>query len=105
MFALALFAVVAVLARTPASPGSHTSPIVVTVGLFALFGGGSVAFREYFARRWRLAHGVELHGLRAHVREVLSSRPAETVEMLSAPGAAQVVMDEEDPRDDDAQPS
>jgi len=99
MFALAVFALVAVLARTPASPGPHSSPIVITVILFVLFGGGSVVFREYFSRKWRLAHGIEIHGLRAHIREVLSVRPNEQVEVLSAPGAAQVVMEEDDQDD------
>jgi photosystem II stability/assembly factor-like uncharacterized protein len=97
MFALALFTVIAVLARTPASPGPHASPILVTAALFVVFGGGSVAFREYFSHRWRVAHGVQIYGLRAHIREVLSVRPAEVVEVLSAPGSAQVVMEEEEP--------
>ncbi|MDQ1686247.1 MAG: hypothetical protein QOC82_2984 [Frankiaceae bacterium] len=97
MFALALFTLVAVLARTPASPGPHSSPVVVTIALFVLFGGGSVAFREYFSRKWRRAHGIEIHGLRAHIRELLSVRPNEEVEVLSAPGSAQVVMEEDDP--------
>jgi hypothetical protein len=96
MFMLAVFALVAVLARTPASPGPHSSPVVVTVALFVLFGGGSVVFREYFSRKWRLAHGVEIHGLRAHIREVLSVRSNEQVEVVSAPGSAQVVMEEDD---------
>lgn len=95
-FVVALFGLVAVIVRSPASPGSHTSPLLVTIALFVLFGGGSVVFREYFARQWRQAHGVELHGMRAHVRELLSARPTDDVEVVSVPGSAQIIVEEED---------
>jgi hypothetical protein len=97
MFGLALFALLAVLARTPASPGPDGSPLLVTVALFVVFGGGSVAFREYFAHRYRVAHGIVIRGLRAHIREVFSARTTEQVEVIGAPGSAQVVMEEDDP--------
>ncbi|MBV9096621.1 MAG: hypothetical protein JO079_01065, partial [Frankiaceae bacterium] len=80
----------------PVSPAAHASPVAATIAMFVLFGGGSVVFREYFDRKWRQAHGVELHGLRAHIRELLSVRPAEDVAVLSAPGSAQVVMEDDD---------
>ena len=92
LFVLALFGVVAVLARSPVSPGSHTSPFVVTITLFVVFAGGSVIFREYFARGWRRAHGIEVHGLRAHIRELMSPHPEEEVEVIAVPGSAEVVM-------------
>jgi hypothetical protein len=52
MFGIALFGVVAIMLRPssgPARPGS--APVVTAVVLFVVFGGVSVAFREYFARR------------------------------------------------------
>lgn len=94
-FVLALFGVIALLARSPVSPAAHTSPLTATIGFFAAFGGGSVVFRSYFDRKWRQAHGVEIHGLRAHVRELLSVRPTEDVAVVSATGSAQVVMEDE----------
>jgi len=96
IFVVALFGVVAVLDRSPVSPGSHTSPVVITVALFVVFAGGSVMFREHFARKWRRSHGVELRGVRAHLRELVSLRPDE-LDLVSVPGSTQVVMEEDPP--------
>jgi hypothetical protein len=52
LFGIASFGVVAIMLRPssgPARPGS--APLVTAIVLFVLFGGVSVAFREYFARR------------------------------------------------------
>jgi hypothetical protein len=52
MFGVALFGIVAIMLRPssgPARPGS--APVVTAIVLFVSFGGVSVAFREYFARR------------------------------------------------------
>ena len=52
MFGVALFGIVAIMLRPssgPARPGS--APVITAIVLFVVFGGGSVAFREYFARR------------------------------------------------------
>jgi hypothetical protein len=52
MFGIASFGVVAIMLRPssgPAHPGS--APVVTAIVLFVLFGGVSVLFREYFARR------------------------------------------------------
>ena len=95
-FAVALFGLIALLARSPVSPAAHASPVAATIAMFAVFGGGSVVFREYFDRQWRRAHGVEVHGLRAHVRALFSARAADDVAVIGAPGAAQVVMEDDD---------
>jgi hypothetical protein len=45
---------------------------VTTIVLFLVFGGFAVAFREYFARRWRAEHGVTLRGFREWMHDLLS---------------------------------
>jgi uncharacterized membrane protein len=52
MFGVAAFGVVAIMLRPssgPARPGS--APLVTAIVLFVIFGGVSVAFRQYFAKR------------------------------------------------------
>jgi hypothetical protein len=86
MFALASLLVVEVLLLShPRGVRGHHSPLVVTVLLFMLFGGGSVLFRELFARRRRLAAGQEIHGFRARVTELLT--PAPPMATADAPAA------------------
>jgi hypothetical protein len=54
LFLLALFGVVDVLLISHGRTAPKTStPFVTTAVLFVLFGGGSLAFREFFARRAR----------------------------------------------------
>jgi hypothetical protein len=71
LFILTMFGVIDVLVRSPASPGTH-APLVTTIVLFLVFGGFAVAFREYFARRWRAEHGVTLRGFREWMHDLLS---------------------------------
>jgi hypothetical protein len=54
-FGISLFVLVQVLLRPHStSAGTSHAPLVTTVLLFALFGVGSLAFREHFARKRRL---------------------------------------------------
>jgi virginiamycin B lyase len=78
LFSLAMFGVIDVLLRSPVSPGAGHAPLLTTVVLFVVFGGVAVAFREYFARRWRAEHGVTVRGFRAWARDLLSSHVAPT---------------------------
>ncbi len=58
-FIVTLFVVVQVLLRPGSTPsGPSHSPLVTTVALFVLFGGGSLAFREHFARKLRRAEAM-----------------------------------------------
>ena len=74
-FALALFLVVDVLVITPQSSSGNKAPLITTLLLFIVFGGSSVLFREYFARRWRRDHGVTLVGVRSFLRDLVSAHP------------------------------
>jgi hypothetical protein len=67
-----MFGVIDFLLRSPRSPGATHAPLVTTVLLFVVFGGFAVAFREYFARRWRIEHGVTVRGVREWARDLLS---------------------------------
>jgi streptogramin lyase len=72
LFALAMFGVIDFLLRSPRSPGATHAPLVTTILLFVAFGGFAVAFREYFARRWRIEHGVTVRGVREWASDLLS---------------------------------
>jgi hypothetical protein len=76
LFTLAMFGVVDVLVRSPASPGAKHAPLVTTIVLFVAFGGFAIAFREYFARRWRREHGVTVRGFREWLHDLLSPHAA-----------------------------
>jgi streptogramin lyase len=76
LFAVAMFGVIDFLLRSPRSPGATHAPLVTTILLFVAFGGFAVAFREYFARRWRIEHGVTVRGVREWARDLLSPHAA-----------------------------
>ena len=59
---------------------------MVTIVLFVLFAGGSVTFREYFARRWRAEHGVTIHGFRAFVHDLVTKHPPMSAEQMPPTG-------------------
>jgi hypothetical protein len=61
--------------------------------LFAVFAGGSVVFREHFVSKWRKAHQLEVHGVGAGLRALFSVRSDDGVELLSAPGTAQIMIE------------
>jgi hypothetical protein len=84
LFALAMFGVIDFLLRSPRSPGATHAPLVTTIVLFVVFGGFAVAFREYFARRWRIEHGVTVRGVRAWARDLLSPH-VETPAVVTPP--------------------
>jgi hypothetical protein len=52
-FGVATFGLIAVIVRPSSHNHAGGAPIVTTVVLLVAFGGGSLAFREYFARRER----------------------------------------------------
>ncbi len=81
VFGACAFLLVAIVLRTPA--GSR-SGIVVTLVLFVLFAAVSVGLREYFARRWRAAHNVHIHGLKQWASDLLSSHPGTDGETTQA---------------------
>ena len=72
LFATAMFGVIDFLLRSPVSPGTPRAPLATTIVLFLAFGGAAVAFREYFARRWRAEHGVVVRGVREWARDLLA---------------------------------
>lgn len=76
LYLVSMFTLIDVVVRSPASPGAHVSPLLTTVVLFVLFGGAAIGFREYFARRWRMRHGVTLAGPREWVRDLFRAHPA-----------------------------
>ena len=52
MFGIAMFGIVAIMLRPSAGPvRPGAAPIVTTIVLFVVFGGVSLLFRQYFARR------------------------------------------------------
>lgn len=75
LFAIALFGLVDFIVRSPAASGVSHSGLWTTVVLFVLFGAASIAFREHFARRWRAEHGVQVHGLRGRLRDLVEKHP------------------------------
>jgi YVTN family beta-propeller protein len=86
LFALASFGVVDFLLIRHHGRGGGGGSIVVTVTLFVVFAAGSIAFREYFARKRRLEKGVTLHGLREWFEDLVSPAPsAESTESAAAP--------------------
>lgn len=110
LFAVAVFALVEFVIRSPASSGGHHSGLVVTIVLFAVFAGVSVGFREYFAARWRREHGVATHGFGALLHELVSPRPEPAMAVsgvaVSGGGAASaLVTDEVAPAPEEAPPA
>jgi hypothetical protein len=73
-FAAVLFGVVDILLLSSRSTGPNRAPLLTTLVLFVLFAAATILFREYFARRWRAAHGVVVRGFRAHARDLLTRR-------------------------------
>lgn len=97
-FGLTVFGVLAVLARSPVSPGAKNAPLVTTVALFVAFCGGSVAFRAWFLHKWRVTHDRPVHGWRAQLTSLLSRRPEDAVEVSSSTsGSGQVLIESPDP--------
>jgi hypothetical protein len=95
LFAIAMFGVIDVLVRSPVSPGARHSPLVTTILLFVLFAGGTVVFREHFARKWRQEHKVELHGFLERAKDLLRVHTDKEVELVSMAGTGQVVLEEQ----------
>jgi hypothetical protein len=87
LFALATFGVVDILLIRHHGRGGSGS-IVLTVTLFVVFAAGSIAFREYFARRRRLEKGVKLHGFREWFQDLVSPAPSAEAAALPAESAA-----------------
>ena len=75
LFAATLFGVVDILLLRHHGRGGHTSSLLTTLVLFVVFAGGSIAFREYFARKRRHELGVSPHGFRAWVQELITPAP------------------------------
>jgi DNA-binding beta-propeller fold protein YncE len=75
LFAITMFGVVDFIIRSPAASTNH-APLVTTAVLFILFSGVSVGFREYFARRWRIEHGVTIRGAGDRIRDLLTQHPS-----------------------------
>jgi hypothetical protein len=94
LFAVALFALVDIVIRSPASAGAHHSAFIMTIVLFVIFASISVGFREYFAIRWRKQHAVAFHGLRAFLHELVTPRETvpspEAVHVNEGPGTPAV---------------
>ncbi|HET9059120.1 MAG TPA: FGLLP motif-containing membrane protein [Acidimicrobiales bacterium] len=58
-FGMSAFVLVQVLLHPHTTgKGSHSAPVLTTIGLFVVFGGGSLLFREHFARKKRRAKAV-----------------------------------------------
>jgi hypothetical protein len=88
LFALATFGVVDILLIRHHGRGGGSGSIVLTVTLFVVFAAGSIAFREYFARRRRLEKGVKLHGFREWFQDLVSPAPSAEAAALPAESAA-----------------
>jgi hypothetical protein len=76
LFALASFGVVDILLIRHHGRGGGGGSIVMTVTLFVVFAAGSIAFREYFARKRRIEKGVTLHGFREWFQDLVSPAPS-----------------------------
>lgn len=99
LFGFSLFALVDFVVRSPGARSVNHSPFVLTVILFVVFGGLSVGVREYFARRWRREHHVEVHGFGAHLRDLFVARTAEEGEEFVVT-AGHLAVEEEETGDD-----
>jgi YVTN family beta-propeller protein len=75
LFAATLFGVVDLLLLRHHGRGGHTSSLVTTLVLFVVFAGGSIAFREYFARKRWHELGVSPHGFRAWLQDLITPAP------------------------------
>jgi hypothetical protein len=98
LFGAVAFLLVTIVIRGAGAGASH-SGVAVTVTLFAVFAGGSVAFREYFAHRWRVAHGVSIHGVRARIADLFASHAGPLLEptQLEQAGGVSMLVEQEEP--------
>lgn len=97
LFVLTLFALVDCVVRSPDAQLADHSPLWLTIALVVVFGGASIAFREYFAHRWRVEHGVRLTGWRDFLRDMIGGRPGEEGDVVSVAGGALAMVDETEP--------